>query len=213
MARRKILFCFSICLEISLPPEITPQLISFLNSSSSPSQCYHTSPQQGIKVHHLDVPNSERLSRCDRILGAACVKRRALKKLELASSSSSALDILPSPSPSKRQPSPRAYFTLHHKSTYIQYFATVSPSPTWASRSKAPEARLQQPAPSGIFPLPPAWEVAVPSLLMVQLRMPQNMADRLANTVGSDTAGQIRQLQRLLGPSSERRYLVFTLLA
>ncbi|KAI3574416.1 hypothetical protein IWW34DRAFT_883955 [Fusarium oxysporum f. sp. albedinis] len=172
MARRKILFCFSICLEISLPPEITPQLISFLNSSSSPSQCYHTSPQQGIKVHHLDVPNSERLSRCDRILGAACVKRRALKKLEL-----------------------------------------VSPSPTWASRSKAPEARLQQPAPSGIFPLPPAWEVAVPSLLMVQLRMPQNMADRLANTVGSDTAGQIRQLQRLLGPSSERRYLVFTLLA
>ncbi|KAJ0150780.1 Uncharacterized protein HZ326_6714 [Fusarium oxysporum f. sp. albedinis] len=83
MARRKILFCFSICLEISLPPEITPQLISFLNSSSSPSQCYHTSPQQGIKVHHLDVPNSERLSRCDRILGAACVKRRALKKLEL----------------------------------------------------------------------------------------------------------------------------------
>lgn len=48
---------------------------------------------------------------------------------------------------------------------------------------------------------------------MAQLRMPQNMADRLANTVGSDTAGQIRQLQHLLGPSFERRDLVFTLLA
>jgi hypothetical protein len=49
---------------------------------------------------------------------------------------------------------------------------------------------------------------------MVQLRMPQNMADRLANAVGSDTAaGQIMQLQRLLGPSFERRDLVFTLLA
>ncbi|QKD46595.2 uncharacterized protein FOBCDRAFT_266478 [Fusarium oxysporum Fo47] len=36
------------------------------------------------QVQHLDVPTSERLSRCDRILGAACVKRRALKKLEPA---------------------------------------------------------------------------------------------------------------------------------
>ncbi|EGU86291.1 hypothetical protein FOPG_07036 [Fusarium oxysporum f. sp. conglutinans race 2 54008] len=72
----------------------------------------------------------------------------------------------------------------------------------------------EPPAPSGIFPLPSAWEVTVPSLLMVQLRMPQNMADRLANAVGSDTAaGQIMQLQRLLGPSFERRDLVFTLLA
>ncbi|EXK85369.1 hypothetical protein FOQG_10727 [Fusarium oxysporum f. sp. raphani 54005] len=109
------------------------------------------------QVQHLDVPTSERMSRCDRILGAACLKRRALKKLEPG---------------------------------------------------------LQQPAPSGKFPLPPAWEVTVPSLLMVQLRMPQNMADRLASTAGSDTAaGQIRQLQRLQGPTSERRDLVFTLLA
>ncbi|SCO78754.1 uncharacterized protein FRV6_02967 [Fusarium oxysporum] len=34
------------------------------------------------QVQHLDVPTSERMSRCDRILGAACLKRRALKKLE-----------------------------------------------------------------------------------------------------------------------------------
>ncbi|KAH7208205.1 hypothetical protein BKA60DRAFT_624082 [Fusarium oxysporum] len=80
--------------------------------------------------------------------------------------------------------------------------------------AKPPGARLQQPAPSGISPLPPAWKVTVPSLLMVQLRMPQNMADRLASTVGSDTAaGQVTQLQHLLSPSSERRDLVFTLLA
>ncbi|EWZ52398.1 hypothetical protein FOZG_02170 [Fusarium oxysporum Fo47] len=71
----------------------------------------------------------------------------------------------------------------------------------------------QSPRKPGIFLLPPLWEVTVPSILMAQLRMPQNMADRLANTVGSDTAGQIRQLQHLLGPSFERRDLVFTLLA
>ncbi|KAJ4111554.1 hypothetical protein NW760_011808 [Fusarium oxysporum] len=63
-------------------------------------------------------------------------------------------------------------------------------------------------------PLPPAWKVTVPSLSMVKLRMPQNMADRLASTVGSDTAaGQVTQLQHLLSPSSEGRDLVFTLLA
>ncbi|EXA51357.1 hypothetical protein FOVG_00007 [Fusarium oxysporum f. sp. pisi HDV247] len=73
----------------------------------------------------------------------------------------------------------------------------------------------EPPAPSGNPPpLPPAWKVTVPSLSMVKLRMPQNMADRLASTVGSDTAaGQVTQLQHLLGPSSERRDLVFTLLA
>ncbi|RKK36361.1 hypothetical protein BFJ70_g13189 [Fusarium oxysporum] len=177
------------------------------------------------QVQHLDVPTSERLSRCDRILGAACVKRRALKKLE----------------PAERLPPAyvlelwlillfaRIIIIINFIYTIVTFSIKKATLATCIFRLSLPidlyttfchslslsymGIKEQSPRKPGIFPLPPLWEVTVPSILMAQLRMPQNMADRLANTVGSDTAGQIRQLQHLLGPSFERRDLVFTLLA
>ncbi|KAM5526218.1 hypothetical protein FOXYSP1_02262 [Fusarium oxysporum f. sp. phaseoli] len=148
MARRKILFCFSICLKISLPP------------------ANYSATHLVLELFIFSL--------------ATCIFRLSL---------------------------PIDLYTIFCHSLSLSYMGIKEQSPREPVSSTTvfcPSGSVGQPP-----PLPPAWKVTVPSLSMVKLRMPQNMADRLASTVGSDTAaGQVTQLQHLLSPSSERRDLM-----